>query len=62
MGHVLLKPNPKEKKIILDRHQQIPRLVLVSARHEPGILSMIDKVGLQEHYTVFILKYVGVGT
>ncbi|XP_065203846.1 fatty acid synthase-like [Planococcus citri] len=44
VGHVLLKPNSKEKKLVVNRNEQIPRLVLVSARHEPGILGMIDKL------------------
>lgn len=44
VGHVVLKQNPKRRKQGIQT-LPIPRLVLLSARHEPGLLDIVEKVG-----------------
>lgn len=45
LGHVVLKQNPKRKNLE-SQTLSIPRLVLLTARHEPGLLDIIDKVSI----------------
>lgn len=52
IGHVLLKQNPKQKKVS-NESQCIPRLVLLTSRYETGIFNMINKVS--EYALNFIL-------
>jgi len=42
IGHVLLEQHPKRKKP--QKAISIPKLVLLSARHEPGLFKIIEKV------------------
>ena len=42
IGHVLLEQHAKRKKP--EKNDHFPKLVLLSARHEPGLFRIIDKV------------------